>query len=122
VHNFSLVHADLPSLDNDELRRGRPSTWAQYGEAIAVLAGDALLTEAFRLALSYPTTAVARGLAQATNGMIGGQYLDIQGTDDLAALHKLKTGCLFAASVGLALWAAGVPEAEQGSWRAFGDE
>jgi geranylgeranyl diphosphate synthase type II len=123
VHNFSLVHDDLPSLDNDELRRGRPSTWARFGEAIAVLAGDALLTEAFRLALSYPTTAVARELAQATNGMIGGQYLDIQGqTGDLAALHKLKTGCLFAASVGLALWAAGVPEAEQGPWRAFGDE
>jgi len=122
VHNFSLVHDDLPSLDNDELRRGRPSTWAQFGEAIAVLAGDALLTEAFRLALSYPTTAVARELAQATNGMIGGQYLDIQGTDDLAALHRLKTGCLFAASVGLALSAAGVPESEQRPWRAFGDE
>jgi geranylgeranyl diphosphate synthase type II len=123
VHNFSLVHDDLPSLDNDELRRGRPSTWAQFGEAVAVLAGDALLTEAFRLALSYPTTAVARELAQATNGMIGGQYLDIRGeTDDLAALHKLKTGCLFAASVGLALWAADVPEQEQAPWRAFGDE
>jgi geranylgeranyl diphosphate synthase type II len=122
VHNFSLVHDDLPSLDNDQLRRGRPSTWAQFGEAIAVLAGDALLTEAFRLALSYPTTAVARELAQATTGMIGGQYLDIQGHDDLAALHRLKTGCLFAASVGLALWAAGVPEPEQGPWRAFGDE
>src|SRR5207247_9993732 len=67
VHNFSLVHDDLPALDNDELRRGRPSTWARFGEAIAVLAGDALLTEAFRLALSYPTTAVARELAQATN-------------------------------------------------------
>jgi geranylgeranyl diphosphate synthase type II len=123
VHNFSLVHDDLPSLDDDELRRGRPSTWAQYGEAIAVLAGDALLTEAFRLALSYPTPAVARELAQATNGMIGGQYLDIQGeTGDLAALHRLKTGCLFAASVGLALWIADVPEPEQGPWRAFGDE
>ena len=123
VHNFSLVHDDLPSLDNDELRRGRPSTWAKYGEAVAVLAGDALLTEAFRLALSYPTTAVARELAQATNGMIGGQFLDITGgTDDLAALHKLKTGCLFEASVGLGLWAAGVPEDEQAPWRAFGDE
>ena len=51
VHNFSLVHDDLPALDDDERRRGRPSTWAQFGEAIAVLAGDALLTEAFRLAL-----------------------------------------------------------------------
>src|SRR5947208_5099958 len=82
VHTFSLVHDDLPALDNDELRRGRPSTWAQFGEAIGVLAGDALLAEALRLALSYPTTAVARELAQATNGMIGGQYLDIQGTGD----------------------------------------
>jgi len=123
VHNFSLVHDDLPSLDNDELRRGRPSTWAQFGEAIAVLAGDALLTEAVRLALSYPSTAVARELAQATAGMIGGQYLDIRGEpDDLAALHRLKTGCLFAASVGMALWAAGVPEGEQAPWRGFGDE
>ena len=123
VHTFSLVHDDLPALDNDELRRGRPSVWAQFGEAQAILAGDALLAEAFRLALSYPTPAVARELAQATLGMIGGQYLDITGqTDDLAALHRLKTGCLFSASVGLALWAAGVPEAEQRPWRAFGDE
>src|SRR5438552_4094706 len=55
VHNFSLVHDDLPALDNDEVRRGNPSVWARYGEAIAVLAGDALLAEAFRLALSSPT-------------------------------------------------------------------
>ncbi len=123
VHTFSLVHDDLPALDNDELRRGRPSTWAQFGEATGVLAGDALLGEAFRLACSYETTAVARELAQATLGMIGGQHLDIQGgTEDLAALHKLKTGCLFAAAVGLALGAAGVPVGEQGPWRAFGDE
>src|SRR5919202_49229 len=55
VHAFSLVHDDLPGLDNDELRRGRRSTWAQFGEGVAILAGDALLAEAFRLALSYPT-------------------------------------------------------------------
>ena len=54
--------------------------------------------------------------------MIGGQWLDITGTDDEVTLHKLKTGCLFAAAVGLALWAAGVPAAEQVPWRAFGDE
>jgi geranylgeranyl diphosphate synthase type II len=59
VHNFSLVHDDLPSLDDDELRRGRPSTWAQYDEATAILAGDALLAEAIRLALSYPTPSAA---------------------------------------------------------------
>ncbi len=123
VHTFSLVHDDLPALDNDEVRRGRPSTWAAYGEAVAVLAGDALLAEALRLALSYPSSAVARELVQATLGMIGGQHLDISGGgDDLAALHRLKTGCLFSASVACALWVAEVPEAEQRPWRAFADE
>jgi len=123
VHTFSLVHDDLPALDNDETRRGRPSAWAQFGEANAILAGDALLTEAFRLALSYATPAVARELAQATLGMIGGQFLDINGgATNLAVLHRLKTGCLFAAAVGLALGAAEVPEREQAPWRAFGDE
>jgi geranylgeranyl diphosphate synthase type II len=97
--------------------------WAQHGEAVAILAGDALLAEAFRLALSYPTPAVGRELAQATLGMIGGQYLDITATaPDEATLHRLKTGCLFAASVGVALWVADVPEREQAPWRAFGDE
>jgi geranylgeranyl diphosphate synthase, type II len=123
VHAFSLVHDDLPALDNDAERRGRASVWAQYGEAIAVLAGDALLAEAFRLALSYPSPEVGRELAQATLGMIGGQYLDITGsTPDEVTLHKLKTGCLFSASVGMALSAAGVPERDQTPWRAFGDE
>ena len=123
VHTFSLVHDDLPALDNDELRRGRPSVWARFGEADAILAGDALLSEAFRLALSYPTPAVARELAQATLGMIGGQHLDITGSaPDLASLHRLKTGCLFYASVAMPLWAAGLPEEEQPPWRAFGDE
>jgi geranylgeranyl diphosphate synthase type II len=123
VHTFSLVHDDLPALDDDAERRGHPSTWKRYGEAVGILAGDALLAEAFRLALSYPTTAVGRELAQATLGMIGGQYLDITGTaSDLASLHRLKTGCLFAASVGLGLWAAEVPETQQRPWRAFGDE
>src|SRR5213592_449282 len=123
VHAFSLVHDDLPALDNDAERRGRPSVWAQYGEAVAVLAGDALLAEAFRLALSYPFPQVGRELAQATLGMIGGQYLDVTGTaPDEATLHKLKTGCLFAASVGVALWVAEIPEGAQSPWRAFGDE
>jgi geranylgeranyl diphosphate synthase type II len=123
VHNFSLVHDDLPALDDDATRRGNPSVWARYGEAVAVLAGDALLAEAFRLALSYSTPTVARELAQATLGMIGGQYLDITETaPDEATLHKLKTGCLFAASVGLALWVAEIPERGQRPWRAFGDE
>jgi geranylgeranyl diphosphate synthase, type II len=123
VHNFSLVHDDLPALDDDRMRRGRPSTWAQFGEGIGVLAGDALLAEALRLALTYPTPAVARELVQATLGMIGGQYLDITGGEpDLAALHRLKTGRLFSAAVACALWVAEVPEREQGPWRAFADE
>jgi geranylgeranyl diphosphate synthase type II len=123
VHNFSLVHDDLPALDDDKVRRGRPSTWAEHGEAVAILAGDALLAEALRLALSYPSPAVARELLQATLRMIGGQYLDITcGEDDLASLHRLKTGCLFSASVACGLWVADVPEAEQRPWRAFADE
>jgi geranylgeranyl diphosphate synthase type II len=123
VHNFSLVHDDLPSLDGDEERRGRPSVWAAYGEGTAVLAGDALLAEAFRLACSYPTSAVARELAQATLGMIGGQYLDTVETGaDLVVVHRLKTGCLFYASVAMALWAAELPEPDQEPWRAFADE
>ena len=119
------ARAELEQLAqaDDAERRGRPSTWARFGDAVAVLAGDALLAEAFRLALSYPFPEAGRELAQATLGMIGGQHLDITDTaPDEATLHKLKTGCLFAASVGMALWAAGVPERDQSPWRAFGDE
>jgi geranylgeranyl diphosphate synthase, type II len=123
VHTFSLVHDDLPALDDDAVRRGRPSVHAQFGEATAILAGDALLAEAMRLALSYPNPAVARELATATVGMIGGQQLDVAGSvDDLAELNRLKTGRLFEASVGCALWVAGVSEPEQRAWRAYGRE
>ena len=123
VHSFSLVHDDLPALDDDDTRRGRPSAWARYGEGIAVLAGDALLTEAFRLALWYGSPAVARELADATLGMIGGQYLDVtDGRADQTELHRLKTGKLFDAAVGCALRVAEVPEREQAPWRAFAAE
>ena len=123
VHSFSLVHDDLPALDNDTERRGRPTVWAAYGEATAVLAGDALLAEAMRLSLSYPTPDVARELVSATLGMIGGQQLDLTDRhDDLAALHALKTGALFSASVMCGLWAAGLPPAEHPPWRAFAAE
>jgi geranylgeranyl diphosphate synthase, type II len=123
VHNFSLVHDDLPALDNDEERRGKPSVWAAYGEGTALLAGDGLLAEAFRLACSYPSPHVARELAETTLGMIGGQYLDtMEPGADLATVHRLKTGRLFYGSVTMALWAAEVPEAEQAPWRAFAEE
>jgi geranylgeranyl diphosphate synthase type II len=123
VHTFSLVHDDLPALDDDDLRRGRPSLHVAYGEGPALLAGDALLAEAFRLALSYDDPALARELVWATLGMIGGQHRDITGDDaDLAAVERLKTGRLFSAAVGLGVRAAGVPEREQEPWRAFGEE
>jgi geranylgeranyl diphosphate synthase type II len=123
VHSFSLVHDDLPALDDDAERRGRPSVWAAYGEATAILAGDALLAEAFRLALSYPRPAVARELVSATLAMIGGQQLDLtDGHDDLAALHALKTGALFSASVMCGLWAAELPQSAHPPWRAFAAE
>jgi geranylgeranyl diphosphate synthase type II len=123
VHNFSLVHDDLPPLDNDTERRGKPSVWSVYGEGKALLAGDALLAEAFRLACSYPSSTVPRELAEATLGMIGGQYLDtMEPGTDLETVHRLKTGCLFYASVTLALCAVELPRGEQGAWRDFADE
>ena len=122
VHSFSLVHDDLPALDNDTERRGRPSVWAAFGEAPAILAGDALLGEAFRLALVYDVAAVARELMEATLAMIGGQQRDLEGGHDLAELHRLKTGALFNASIMCGIWAAGVPPEEHPPWRAFAGE
>jgi geranylgeranyl diphosphate synthase type II len=123
VHTFSLVHDDLPAMDDDDERRGRPSLHVAYPEGVALLAGDALLTEALRLALTYDEPAIARELTEATLGMIGGQYLDITSASvELAQLHRLKTGRLFAASVGLGVRAAGLDDVEQVPWRAFGEE
>jgi geranylgeranyl diphosphate synthase type II len=123
AHTFSLVHDDLPAMDDDDERRGRPSLHVAFGEAVALLAGDALLAEALRLALSEGRPEPARELADAALGMIGGQYLDVTRADvALEDLHRLKTGRLFAAAVGLGLWWADVPEADQALWRAFGEE
>ena len=121
VHTFSLVHDDLPALDDDDLRRGQPSSHVRFGEGIAILAGDALLTEAFRLVLGYGSTEPARELAAATLGMIGGQYLDVGGNGlDREALNRLKTGRLFEASVGCGLWIA--RRRDQAPWREFAAE
>jgi geranylgeranyl diphosphate synthase type II len=120
VHSFSLVHDDLPALDDDLERRGRPTAHAHFGEAQAILAGDALLAEAFRLAVSTRPE-MAQELAGATLGMIGGQYLDIDGGgSNRAELNRLKTGRLFDAAVGCGLSAAGVPQEDQAPWRDFG--
>ncbi len=121
VHSFSLVHDDLPALDDDEERRGQPSVWAAYGEATAVLAGDALLAEAFRLALGCGTD-VALELVDATLLMIAGQQRDLEGGHDLAGLHRLKTGALFSASVMCGVRAGGTPEPMHGPWRVFAAE
>ena len=127
VHTFSLVHDDLPALDDDDLRRGQPSSHVRFGEGVAILAGDALLTEAFRLVLAYPTPEPARELAAATLGMIGGQYVDVTTDGDLDAdglihLHELKTGRLLRASVTCAVAVAGLSPEEREPWAAFGEE
>jgi geranylgeranyl diphosphate synthase, type II len=123
VHTFGMVHDDLPALDDDDLRRGRATSHVQFDEATAILNGDALLAQALELALSYPTSAVARELSRAALGMIGGQYDDVRGEDDdLARRHSLKTGRLFEAAVGSALAVAEVPEPERAPWRTFASE
>jgi len=123
VHTFSLVHDDLPALDDDDERRGRPSAHIAFGEGVALLAGDALLAEAMRLALGYQSEAVARDLVEAALGMIGGQYRDITGDDgDLEELHRLKTGRLFVASVRLGLDVAEVASEARAPWVAFGED
>ena len=127
VHTFSLVHDDLPALDDDDLRRGQPSSHVRFGEGVAILAGDALLTEAFGLMLRYASPEPARELAAATLGMIGGQYVDVTTDGDLDAnglvhLHELKTGRLLRASVTCAVAVAGLSQEEREPWAAFGEE
>ena len=123
VHTFSLVHDDLPALDDDDVRRARPSTHIEFGEAVAILTGDALLAQAFRLTLSYGRAEIADELADATLNMIRGQYLDIAGAArDPEALYELKTGALFGAATGCALRVAEVPERSWAPWRAFAQE
>ena len=123
VHTFSLVHDDLPALDDDAERRGRPSTWAEHGEATAILAGDALLGRggAARARLSDHRRSRASS-SRATLGMIGGQQLDLEGAADLERVNRLKTGALFEASVMCGLHAAEVPADEHAPWRAFAAE
>ena len=112
IHTYSLIHDDLPAMDDDDLRRGRPTCHVKYGEDIAILAGDGLYAEAFRHLLQHQKAepanllAAAAELATATgvNGMVGGQYIDVRGLAphgdvSLRRLHELKTGRLIAASV-----------------------
>jgi len=112
IHTYSLIHDDLPAMDDDDLRRGKPTCHRVYGEDVAILAGDGLFAEALRHALTEQpgepagVIAAARALTSAAgvDGMVGGQYLDVtaEGPGDVTALrrlHELKTGRLIAASV-----------------------
>ena len=115
IHTYSLIHDDLPAMDNDDLRRGKPSCHKQFDEATAILAGDGLLTDAFSLMASIekwgvPAEWVLNAIAcvagaAGTAGMVGGQFLDMQYTDkqgvtleELAAMHAMKTGALLRAA------------------------
>jgi geranylgeranyl diphosphate synthase, type II len=133
IHTYSLIHDDLPAMDDDELRRGLPTSHVKYGEDVAILAGDGLFAEAVRLFCEQPgeparVLAALRELAAATgvDGMVGGQYVDVIGREDdaegLRGLHALKTGRLIAASVGLVLILEGVGEPETMPYRRFADE
>ena len=109
IHTYSLIHDDLPAMDDDALRRGQPTCHVAYGEDVAILAGDGLFAEGLRLALSEQEGEPAGVLAAVrevvtaagTGGMVGGQYLDVAGNADveLRHLHELKTGALISASV-----------------------
>ncbi len=126
IHTFSLIHDDLPGMDNDDIRRGKPTCHKVFGEGMAILAGDALLNEAYSLIINSDRSSVQSAkcikslkiLAHATgtNGMIGGQAIDIRahsGTDGLGKLttmYSMKTGALIKAPVMIAAVLAGVPD------------
>jgi len=136
IHTYSLIHDDLPALDNDDLRRGRPTSHKVFGEAMAILAGDALLTLAFEVLSSLTQVddackvALIRELSTASGtvgGMIGGQVHDIEGEGLaptaalLERIHRAKTGALLRASVRMgAIYAGATPEQYQALSR-FGE-
>ena len=113
IHTYSLIHDDLPAMDDDELRRGKPTCHVAFGEDVAILAGDGLFAEALRLVLVEQRGAPENVLAAVrevvsaagVKGMVGGQFLDVAGDPaiDVRHLHELKTGALIGASVGAVL-------------------
>jgi geranylgeranyl diphosphate synthase, type II len=132
IHTYSLIHDDLPAIDDDTLRRGRPTCHVAFGEDTAILAGDGLFAEAFHVLLTRQhgnpsvVLSVVGEIAQATGvqGMVGGQYMDVVGSadkdDDLRLLHSLKTGRLIEAAVVCGALLGGT--AEVGPYRAFAAE
>ena len=126
IHTYSLIHDDLPAMDNDDLRRGKPTNHKVFGEAIAILAGDALLTKAFEIAASTNCEGISpeqviRAISVLSktagdNGMIGGQVVDIESRNEdealLKYLHSLKTGALIKASGMIGAILAGAKDEE----------
>jgi geranylgeranyl diphosphate synthase type II len=136
IHTYSLIHDDLPAMDDDALRRGQPTCHVKFGEGVAILAGDGLYAEAFRHLLTRQRSAPERVLAAAAelatatgvNGMVGGQYADVSpdtptGPSALRRLHELKTGRLIGASVLCVLLLGGIADgAETSPFRRFAAE
>jgi geranylgeranyl diphosphate synthase type II len=137
IHTYSLIHDDLPAMDDDELRRGRPTCHVRYGEDVAILAGDALYAEAFRHVIAeqmgppeHVLAAVGElAAASGVDGMVGGQYIDVKGLvedggAELRRLHELKTGRLIGASVECVLLLAddGIRSTTLPDFRAFAAE
>lgn len=134
VHSYSLVHDDLPAMDDDDLRRGKPSLHKAYDEATAILVGDGLQARAFELLADAPglgaeqRIAMVKVLAKAAgpDGMVGGQFIDIQATgsdmtlEQLQAMHSLKTGALIRASLALGGIAAGASEQQLAALDEYG--
>jgi geranylgeranyl diphosphate synthase type II len=132
IHTYSLIHDDLPAMDDDALRRGKPTCHVAFGEDVAILAGDGLFAEALRLALTEQAGEPGRVLAAVrevvgaagVEGMVGGQFLDVAGDPavDVRHLHELKTGALIAASVGAVLSLEGVSGPATIPYRRFAAE
>lgn len=134
IHTYSLIHDDLPAFDDDDLRRGQPTCHIKFGESVAILAGDALFAEAFRLICEQQAAdpavliEVVREIAAATGvkGMVGGQYLDVAGgpadADSLRLLHHLKTGRLIVGCVHCGGLLAGAAPAQLTKLRVFATE
>ena len=134
IHTYSLIHDDLPAMDDDDLRRGRPTCHKAFGEDVAILAGDALYAEALHLLLTRQTgepadvLAAAAELTAATgvDGMVGGQYLDVaemaRTPQELRRLHELKTGRLIGASVECVLLLDGASAETTAGYRVFAHE
>lgn len=126
IHTYSLIHDDLPAMDNDDLRRGKPTNHKVFGEAEAILAGDALLTKAFEIVSGYDEEGVDKGrvlrainvlaVSAGSEGMVGGQDIDIYGDlsdlEKLRFMHSLKTGAIIRASGVIGAILSGADEEE----------